>query len=117
MSLAGGWQLLFGDIGLTGGVRAGRLAWLKSRTGPSTVFTDAKKQVHSWRFETTPEGRVMKIPTSWTLIFGESSLRGTLTTPLVHGLGRGFVGGFSLAGTLAGGPTKGRGYLEYPEVR
>lgn len=57
----------------------------------------------------------------WTIVAQDKKLNfeinGTVDTPMVFGLGRGFIGGYKWKGTRAGIATEGRGYIEYVDQR
>ncbi|MFW2057988.1 DUF6670 family protein [Acinetobacter haemolyticus] len=57
----------------------------------------------------------------WTITAKEQKLNfiinGTVDTPMVFGLGRGFIGGYRWEGSISGVDTKGRGYIEYVDQR
>lgn len=44
-------------------------------------------------------------------------INGTVDTPMLFGLGMGFIGGYRWEGTRDGKPMKGRGYIEYVDQR
>jgi hypothetical protein len=91
-----------------------------------SVDGEAKRLVHGVRFEVVdhrpetavaPDGREMRLPhrIGWT---GPSlSVVATVDTPMLYGLGSGYVGGFTYEGELDGEPIAGQGYLEYIDRR
>jgi hypothetical protein len=71
----------------------------------------------------TPDGRTMRMPRRWRWDVRDAA--GAARTALacearddwVYGLGAGYVGSFTYAGTHAGRPVDGAGYVEWIEVR
>ncbi len=65
-----------------------------------------------------PDGRTTTVPERMTWRVGDE-LRIELRrdTGLIYGIGRGWMGGATFTGTLAGRPVEGRAYLEHIDVR
>lgn len=113
-------QLMLAKVGATG-VTLLESAWLRSRGEPSrmldqathfavTTFEDAPR--------IAPDGHAMRLPKTftWTVCDGDETLaviHGTVDTPFIYGLCRGYVGGYRYEGEFRGRAVSGRAYIEY----
>jgi hypothetical protein len=91
-----------------------------------SVGGEARRVVGGVRFEVVehqpepavaPDGREMRLPhrSRWTA--PDAVVDGVVDTPMIYGLGSGYVGGFRYEGRLDGQPVAGQGYLEFIDRR
>lgn len=70
-----------------------------------------------------PDGRETRLPKTfqWDIRDPQGrslfEINATADTPMLFGLGNGFIGGYRWEGTRDGAPASGRGYLEYVDQR
>jgi hypothetical protein len=96
-------------------------AWLRGRDQPSQMFAkQVKFEVTAFEAEPriAPDGSQMLLPKTftWTVKNGNDTLaviHGSVDTPFIYGLCRGYVGGYRYTGEFKGQEIRGRGYIEY----
>ncbi len=113
-------QLMLAKVGAAG-VTLLEAAWLRRRGEPSRML-DQDVRFEVSEFEATPriapDGHAMRLPKTltWTVRDGKEILaviHGTVDTPFIYGLCRGYVGGYCYEGEFRGRAVSGRGYIEY----
>jgi hypothetical protein len=91
-----------------------------------SVTGEARRVVRGVRFEVVehqdepavaPDGREMRLPHRFRWTAPDAVVEGTVDTPMLYGLGSGYVGGFHYDGQLDGQPVAGQGYLEFIDRR
>lgn len=89
------------------------------------IAGDVHFQVHDLQSDpgVAPDGSTTQLPNnfSWTVRAADGQslfeINAEVDTPMLFGLGMGFIGGYNWTGTREGVPIKGRGYLEYIDQR
>lgn len=121
VDVGAGQQLLLGH-NEANGVPALTAAYLRTPGGPRPRrwVRDVRFTVDEHQAEpaVAPDGRTMRLPRrfTWT-VPGVLELHGEVDTPMLYGLGSGYVGGYAHHGTIEGRAVGGRGYLEFIDRR
>jgi hypothetical protein len=115
VALAPGRQLLLTRVCVAGSAVL-RAAYIRGSDGES------RRLVHGVGFEVleyaehpaiAPDGRRMRLPLRFRWTAPGLWLTGEVDTPMLYGLGSGYVGGYAYAGELDGEQIAGRAYIEY----
>jgi hypothetical protein len=111
-------QLLFSDVRAPGGIALQRAAHVRTVDGTSTTRrADHRFEVHASEPHTTPDGRTMAVPLSFTWAVAGIEVHGRTNGDFTYGLGAGYVGTYDYEGTFDGRSISGCAYLEYVDLR
>ncbi len=116
LALAPGRQLLLSSVGIAGRPLV-EAAYVRDEHAGSLRRTT--KGVHCTIVEAqdepavAPDGRKMVLPRRLRWDGPGVAVEGTIDTPMVYGLGSGYVGGYAYTGELDGEAIAGRAYIEY----
>lgn len=115
LALGPGRQLLLSNIGMAGRPLVEGAYVRDERSGSRRIASGVRGTVvaHQPGPAIAPDGRAMRLPERLRWEGPGLALDATIDTPMVFGLGSGYVGGCAFSGELDGEPIAGRGYLEY----
>lgn len=111
-------QLLFSDVRGPHGVPVQHAAHVRSVDGTSTTRRRGHRfEVHATTPRSTPDGRTMDLPDSFTWAVDGIELHGRTNADFAYGLGAGFVGSYDYEGRFDGCAISGCAYVEYVDLR
>jgi hypothetical protein len=111
-------QLLFSDVRGPRSIALQSAAHVRSVDGGSTTRrTGHRFDVHTCETRTTPDGRSMALPLSFTWGVDGIEVHGRTNGDFAYGLGAGYVGTYDYEGVFDGRSIRGCGYLEYVDTR
>jgi hypothetical protein len=118
LNVDGRTQLLFSDVRGPAGVALQHAAHVRSVDGCSTTRrTGHHLEVHASEAHTTPDGRAMSLPLSFTWAVDGIEVHGRTNGDFGYGLGAGYVGSYDYEGEFDGRSITGSAYLEYVDLR